>query len=518
MEKKRGAVSDADLGPPPTKHFRQANHADTAPSASTKATGSSQLTDSEPPNPEEEKLVNFQRAQLAAKISEQNRDNAWLRDKVEELQKLIAVLDAAPCAALYHMCAVREDLTLTLARMGITHDPEPGDSPIAAVLLNAEEVTNQSLAEIPAAIKKLTAQVVLAIEAKHNGTQTDKESKKANDELHRRLREVSDQLERYAEREKQSLVSSTTFRDEYDDLRAELSMQRRRIVALELQIKEKEQALTSYKESATRTGEDTTKVTKTENNKEHGDPSTNSVSVQNGDIQAIEAAKELSQRRLEELNKLHESYKHTLGELERARAELQKRDNNIVPMSAILASGLYQTMEANLQHLCLQERNWQLEKDSLNKELEAQQKEARDQLAAERVASEKKAEDLQKHMDELRRVADAAKVEKDKVVMTYEVRKMEASNAASVIDAATKRAEKCDRMRETLSKANNSLTADVEKLRERVKEMENQLKEGASVSYCYSFLFRFGCSCWTYLQTSVACNLQWKDEFRVTDK
>ncbi|CAN8073015.1 unnamed protein product [Agarophyton chilense] len=467
MDKKRRAISEPHSTVPPSKHFRtdstivakaDSNHDDAHPDA----------------------IVTFQRAQLAAKIIEQQRDLLWLREKVEELQKLVAVLDAAPRAALYHMCAVREDLTLTLARLGLTNELDPAQCPIAAVMLNAEIVTNESLGEMPAAIKKLTAQIILAIEHSSVASTANSNPTESNAELHRRLREVSDQLERYAERDKQSLVSSTTFRDEYDDLRSEFSLQRRRIVALELQLKEKQAALSSHKLDDSKSGDETIAHSRIDINSTDAPNTSNSIPASASESKALEAAKTLSENRLEELIQLQQENKRLISENEALRADISKRDAGIVPMKTILNTGLYQTMEATLQQLYLKERTWQVEKESQNEKQEAERKQAQEDLAEAKANADKTTEDLRRQMGELRRIADAAKVEKDKVVMTYEARKMEAGAAAAVITAAQKRTKVSEEMRHKLEKANKELLIDMKTLRARVSEYEARITENSS--------------------------------------
>ncbi|KAI0562770.1 Histone ubiquitination protein [Gracilaria domingensis] len=467
MDKKRRAISEPHPTVPPSKHFRSDSTLAASP-------------DSSPDDVHPDAIITFQRAQLAAKIMEQQRDLLWLREKVDELRKLVAVLDAAPRAALYHMCAVREDLTLTLARLGLTNELDPAHCPIAAVMLNAEVVTNESLGEMPAAIKKLTAQIILAIGQSSAASTTNLDDSEPSAELHRRLREVSDQLERYAERDKQSLVSSTTFRDEYDDLRAESSLQRRRIVALELKLKEKQAALSSTKVDDSKSGDDTNAYSRSDANNADDPNTSSSAPVVASDSKALEAANALSDKRLEELIQLQQENKRLISENEALRADVSKRDAGIVPIKTILNTGLYQTMEANLQQLYLKERSWQMEKEAQNEQQEEERKHAQEQLAEAKASAEKTIEDLRRQMDELRRIADAAKVEKDKVVMTYEARKMEAGAAAAVIKAAEKRTKVCEEMRDKLEKANKGLLNDVNSLRARVAEYEAKATENAS--------------------------------------
>lgn len=507
MEKKRVA-SDADNPEnlPPAKHFRLAEDVpQPSPSAAQSAPPSDpSIQPAQPPPPpptdrsegppEPDPIVHYQRSQLAAKIAEQNRDLFWLREKVNELQKLVAVLDAAPRAALYHMHAVREDLTLTLARLGLANDLDPAQCPIAATMLDAEVVTNESLAEIPAALKKLTAQIVLAIEANDPQPPSDLELKRANDELHRRIRQVSDQLERYAERDKESLVSSTTFRDEYDDLRLEASAQRRKIVGLELQLREKIEDLNAVRnqkqQEDAKSGEESNAAMKAENSmKDAIDPVSNqTTNTPNGELQLAEAAaRELSEKRLAELHEIQEEKKRMISEIESLKADISRRESNVVPIKTILSSALYQTMEATLQQLYLKEKTWQMERDAQEEEREAERNDAEERLEEVKNTAEKSTDDLRRQMEELRRIADAAKIEKDKVVMTYEARKMEAGNAASVISAADRRARVSEEMRKKIALSNSDLTKEVEKLRARLAEYEDVAMQKETVRTSYFF-------------------------------
>ncbi|KAI0561780.1 Histone ubiquitination protein [Gracilaria domingensis] len=361
------------------------------------------------------------------------------------------------------MCAVREDLTLTRARLGLTHELDPAHCRITAVMLNAEVVTNESLGEMPVAIKKLTAQIILAIGHSSAASTTNLDDSELIAELYRRLREVYDQLERYAERDKQNLVFSTTFRNEYDDLRAESSLQRRRIVALDLKFKAKQAALSS-----------------TEVHDSKSPNTSSSAPVVASDSKALEAATAVSDKRLEELIQLQQEKKRLISENEALRADVSKRDASIVPIKTILNTGLYQTMEANLRQLYLNGRSWKMEKEAQNEQQEKERKHAQEQLAEAKASAEKTIEDLRRQMDELRRIANAAKVEKDKVVMKYEARKMEAGAAAAVMKTAEKQTNVCQEMRDKLEKANKGLLGDVNSLRARVEEYESKETENAS--------------------------------------
>lgn len=496
MEKKRLAPSEPDSSSmPPAKQLRpsedvpqpsnRSNHASTHPAASTGPNSSAHRTDSNG----DDAVVKFQRKQLAAKIKDQDRDVIWLREKVDELQKLVAVLDAAPRAALYHMGAVREDLTLTLARLGLSRELDPKDSPVAAVMLDAEVVTNDSLGEMPAAIKKLTAQIVLVMEAKDPERLSKDETQKLLDELQCRNRKVSDQLDRYSERDKQSLVSSTTLRDEYDDLRAVCSLQRRKIVALEHQMQEKQESLALQRQEDTRSGDESNAGIRSESNtKDSREPAGSSTADPNGDLVAIEEARVLAQKRLEELKQIQAQNKQHISEIETLRTDIARRDAHVVPIRTVLSTGLYQTMEATLQQLYLKERTWQMERDAQNEEREAERKDAQEQINELKAVAEKTSDDFKRQLEEMRRIADAAKVEKDKVVMTYEARKMEAGAAQAVTNAWEKRTSVSEAMRDKMEKANQSLSKEVESLRASLKEYENQAKEKASVRFGSLFL------------------------------
>lgn len=478
MDKKRPASTSEHGAQPPTKHPRTESPAqqrsDPPPSVSTPT---SDHDEGDGP------VVVFQRAQLTAKITDLNRQLSGQRKNVAELQKYVALLDAAPKAALYHMQGVREDLTLTLARLGWSADVDPKHCPIAATLLDADVVTNDSLGEIPNSLKSLTAQIIGALEAKAGAVSRDD----ALAELHRRFREVSDQCERYSERDKKNLVESSTLRDEYDDLKHEFAQQRTKIAKLDLALREKHEQMTTLiaKHNEERAEEERAAKKLDNGSRDATDPNGNKKDPSaNGDVSMAEVllAKEIDEKRLEELNAAHEDRKRLIAENESLRSEIAKRDAGVIPIKTILNSALYQTMEANLQQLYLKERTWQVEKEKLAEDREAERNDAEERLSAAQAANQKIIEDLKKNVDEYRRTADAAKIEKDKVVMTYEARKMEAGNAHAVTTALQNRMKISEEMRKKLSTSNENLQREVDKFRERVNALESQLKSGTVVS------------------------------------
>ncbi|KAI0557892.1 Histone ubiquitination protein [Gracilaria domingensis] len=253
---------------------------------------------------------------------------------------------------------------------------------------------------MPVAVKNLTGQTVLAIEQISAASIADMDASRPSAELHRRLGEVSNHLERYAERDKQSLVSSAIFRSDANNA---------------------------------------------------DDPNTSiSALVVAYDSKALKGANALSDKRLEELIQLQQKNKRLISENEALRADVSERDGGIVPIKTILNTELYQTMEVNLQQLYLNERSWQMEKEAQNEQQEEERKHALEQLAEAKASAEKTIEDLRRQMNELPWIADAAMVEKDKVLMTYEARKMDAGAAAAVIKAAEKRTKVCEEMRNKL--------------------------------------------------------------------
>ncbi|KAI0562039.1 Histone ubiquitination protein [Gracilaria domingensis] len=106
-----------------------------------------------------------------------------------------------------------------------------------------------------------------------------------------------------------------------------------------------------------------------------------------------------------------------------------------------------------------------MEKEAQNEQQEEERKQSQNQLPEAKNSAQKTTEDFRRQMDELRRIADAANVDKDTVVMTYEARKMEAGAAAAVIKAAEKQTMVCEEVRNKLEKANKSLLSDVNSLR-----------------------------------------------------
>ncbi len=443
------------------------------------------------PNNTPDDIQVFQRAQLAALVEDQRRDIKWLNGKLEELQQLVAVLDAAPRAALYHMAAVREDLTLTLSTLGLNGELSPQSAPLAATLLNHEVVTNESLGEVPAALKALSAQIVLALEKQHETPDVSvKAARDTNAELHSRLRDISDQLERYAERDKQSLVSSTTIRDELDDCRAENAMRRNRIAALELALRSKERNMAE--ENGLRANNDQAEsrpntvmggaqaananATSQGARKDLGSEPGSDMKKQDWEVAAAEA-RELSNKRLEELEQIHDEQKGYLSKIRGLEAEISKRDVGVVPIKAILDSALYQTMEATLQQLYLKERKWQDEREAQTEEREEERKHAEERLVDVKQAADRLIDDYKRQIEDLRRCADVAKAEKDKVVMTYEARKMEAGSVATVKAATEKRLSLSDDMRSKLSFNNTSLQKELDACKNRLSECQRQLSE-----------------------------------------
>lgn len=486
----------------------------------------------------------FQRAQLAAKVADQERELAWARSKIEELQCVVTALDAAPMSASYYMAACVEELSQALSHSGMPaeefeRDPEI-TAPVAATLLDAEVITNESLGEQPRTLKRLTTHVVVALQRQRErrarkdagedventdgdggggggggggeGGDTDLPvSKEANEDLRARLRVVSDQLERYADRDKQNMVAATTLRDELDDCKALLDGRRRRIVALEVLLRQLRSqplgdgiadmalsAATGIDPSGDAplangnagTGQSARGVPLENGGDEHrpaGDgsglsaggivltgPGADAATVAAGGKHGNEVATlhRLAQDRLVELNKMVEEKKEIISQLHAMSTELAQRQNGVIPIKDILNSALYQTMEATLQQLYLKERSWETERATEAEERLEERKDAEARLQQASTEAEKEAEELRKQVEDLRRVAESAKAEKDKWIMTYEARRTEANGAASQIEAADSRAAISEKLREKLRASNKSLIEENNKMRERLQQAE----------------------------------------------
>lgn len=494
MERKRGVDGDGSSSLPPSKQIRQ-SVAQSSPSAldiRTNAVPSAIEEEQDDATPVE--VQQLQRAQLGSLVEHQRTQLKWLSDEVAKLQHLLSVLDAAPRAALYHMAAVREDLTLTLAQLGLSGDLVPEDCPIAATLLDEEAITNNALSEVPEALKSLTAQIILALQMKHKTLDTEALAARATAaDLHKRYRTVSDQLERYAEREKKFVVTSTGLSDELDDVRLECRMRRSRITNLEQALRTKEESNVVHQNGLTDesgvAGADGSMITP-----DKGSPNRSGAYSQtarkfsgsngvNGNADLIEAeksARELSQKRLEELEQLHEQVKQGSAQIEALRLEIAKRDGDVIPHSLVLKSSLYQIMESTLQQLYLKERKWQDERNALNEERVEDMKLAEERLSEAKQTADRTIEDYKRQVSDLQKIADAAKAEKDKAILSYEARKMESGTVASVMSVTDKKVAICEEMRNKLTESNKALNAEIDICRKRLADCERLLAENAT--------------------------------------
>jgi len=421
MERKRVADSDEGIGSsqmPPSKQPRR-NAAHSSPS-NLPSPGKPSAN----PAPELSAVELYQNAQLAALVKDQRKEMDYLRDKVEEQKHVVSFLDAAPRAALYHMASVREDLTLTLARLGLPGNDSPENCPIAATLLNVEEITNESLGELPAQLKSTTAQLILALE-KHHKT-TDAQGIAARDiaaRLHDRVRQVSEQLERFAEREKTMVVASSNLSDELEDAKRVNDMRRNRIVNLEQALRAREATATVNSEHVAdgKRSPSDAKMSPKHVKEDRANPSTShKFSGANGAVEVTEmksklaSEREQNAKRLKELEQMHKENKRLISQLESLRCDLAKRDAGVITVDQVLSAALFQTMEATLQQLYLKERKWQNERESMiedrmnaawEKKL-ASVEEMRKKAVASTAATEKELADSQKRLRELERIID----------------------------------------------------------------------------------------------------------------
>lgn len=212
----------------------------------------------------------------------------------------------------------------------------------------------------------------------------------------------------------------------------------------------------------------------------------------------VSVAEGLAERRLEELQTIQEEKTALVKEVHCLTADLERRRMGLLPDKDVAASALYRALAAGLEQVVL--RKVRLEEDAEREaeERAAAEKDATDALAAARAAGDREADEARRLVEDLRRVAESAKAEKDKWIMTYEARKMEANAAAGLVEACERRAAVCEGMRDKLKTANEALTKEVAALRARVVEGELRAVGGADASdlvsdtlFCLFFSFPF---------------------------
>lgn len=508
MERKRGAEGGGGGGSqmPPAKHSRTSVGHTSPRSAgrgenSTKSAGTASNTEDTPTHVQE-----YQKAQLVELVGDLKKENKFLRDKVSEQNNLVAFLDASPRAAMYHMATVREDLTLTLARLGLPGNLPVENCPIAATLLNVEEITNKSLGDLPVHIKKLTAQLILALEKEHKTV--DEEGKAARGkagELHNRIRELSEQLEKYSEREKQMVVERSNLADELEDCRNENAMRRNRIVNLESTLRSNGQSGKGVLQNGVvdrfKHGGDAKSSHDSMKDPRDSSSSALASSVPNGvgtdsDLRAsLKAERELSSARLKELKAVHEENKKLAANVEALKGDLAKRQSGVIPLDEVVASPIYQTMEATLSQVLLREKQWEAEKEHLNDELSNEKRRSQEELAMVKEESAQATKELKKQIQDLERVVDIVKAEKDKAAMSYEARKMESGTLTSVTAVYEKRLSMCEEMKKKLSEKNDSLQKKVESTKKQLEEVKTKWVDGAkSVSYSNNIQSSYRCA------------------------
>jgi hypothetical protein len=327
------------------------------------------------------------------------------------------------------------------------------------------------------------------------------------EDLHARMRAVSDQLERYEERHREATVAAGTLTDELDDVRLLLDIRRRKIVALELAVRgarheppevaigaaagnavKREDGLENGRATGPGRGGEAVEAAKVETGPEGAE----AMDVVRGDAAArgveapgargaaqVAAAEKLAAARLEELSAMLEEKRALAVEVHRLRAEVARRQAGVLCEKEITGSALYQTMEIALQHAKDRRRDVEAEAAAAAEERSAELREAAANLDRVKDDAERELEDARKLVDDLRRVADSAKVEKDKWVMTYEGRKMEANAAAELVEASERRAAVSECMREKLRATNEGLSKEVAALQARVTEAELRAAAGA---------------------------------------
>lgn len=430
----------------------------------------------------------YQKAQLLALLEDQRKENKWLREQFEEQKQVVSFLDAAPRAALYHMASVREDLTLTLARLGLSGTETVEDCPIAAHLLNMEEITNESLGDLPAVVKKITAQIIIALEKEHKIVDTEGKAARAQVAMfQKRIREISDGMERFAQREREMMVSASQLNDEITDCRLENARQRQRIVNLENALRTKEE---SGQPNGQRPNSDLAQG-KVDLNSNHPNSMrsngsrrvtrANGVNDETCSEATLNVERNLSAKRLQELEELHSKNKELEIQIETLQCDIAKRNIGVIPMKQILSTALYQTMELTLQQLYLKEANWKKEREALNEEISHERKTAEELLGEEKRRASELIEDYKKQVSELQKVLDVTKSEKDKAAMSYEARKMESGSIASVNAAWEKRVAVSEEMRNKATAARNVTQTELSEMRKRLEECERHLENRVEV-------------------------------------
>ncbi len=483
MERKRGVDGEGSSQMPPSKQSRHSvSHTSPAGIGSQGRANAAGATTNNSSDSTPQHVQEYQKAQLVALLEDQRKENKWLRDQFEEQKQVVSFLDAAPRAALYHMASVREDLTLTLARLGLSGTETVEECPIAAHLLNMDEITNESLGDLPAIVKKITAQIIIALEKEHKPIDAEGKSARAQAALcHKRIREISDGMERFAQREREMMVSASQLNDEMADCRHENARQRQRIVNLEHALRSKDQpVLPNGQSSSVGPARSNVDACTNQNNLCSNGPGkvagSNGVHEDSRSEAALNVERDLSTKRLRELEEMHAKNKDLISQIEVFQCDIAKRNVGVIPMKQILSSALYQTMEVTLQQLYLKEANWQKEREALNEEITQERKIAEEKLNEEKRRASEVIEDYKRQVSDLQKVLDVTKSEKDKAAMSYEARKMESGTIASVNAAWEKRISVSEEMRNKATAAKHAADTELAVIRKRLEDYEQQLE------------------------------------------
>lgn len=472
----------------------------------------------------------FQRSQLAAKVGEQARELTWARGKIGEMEAVVTELDSAPMHAGYSLAAANEDMTICLGQVGGATEP--------AVVASTVLETDVSLAALESEaekLRRLTKAVLQVVRAKLGippGVGEDSASvsgggdaSESVKDLHDRLRVAGDQLEMYEARGREATLATDNLRDEMDDIRMLVDIRRRKIVRLELALREgRESPEESIRGAvanavgrevgrenggATGPGQGADNVVDQGGGDGRRRSSAGRCDGKSGEADVgvcrsnssgedlagrIPSLEKLAAQRLEELEAMQKEKIEVHLELNILQRELESRKAGILSEADVASCAIFKALEVELLQVSKMKVALEEEEKVMAEERAKERADAHSKLESVKLEAEMSADESRKLVDDLRRVAESAKAEKDKWVMTYEARKMEANAAAGLVDACEKRAFVCEGMREKLKKTNVEMTEEVKDLRRRVREAELRAIGGVEelVSFtAFFFVFVF---------------------------
>lgn len=467
----------------------------------------------------------FQRSQLAAKIGEQARELAWARGKIGEMEAVVTELDSAPMHAGYSLAAANEDMTVCLGQVGGTSEP--------AVVASTVLETDVSLAALESEaekLRRLTKAVVQVVRAKLEipagvgedsaSVSGDGDASESVKDLHDRLRVAGDQLERYEARGREATLATDNLRDEMDDIRMLVDIRRRKIVRLELALREGRESLEESirgavanavgrevgRENGGATGPGQGADNVVDQGGEDGRRRSSAVMCdkKSGEVDVgvgrsnssgedpagqIPQLEKLAAQRLEELEAMQKEKIEVHLELSILQREVESRKAGILSEADVASCPIFKALEVELLQVSKMKITLEEDEKVMAEERAKERADAYSKHESVKVEAERSADESRKLVDDLRRVAESAKAEKDRWVMTYEARKMEANAAAGLVDACEKRAFVCEGMREKLKKTNVEMSEEVEDLRRRVREAELRAIGGAGSDELVSFIF-----------------------------